>query len=116
MLSARWAVAAEPLPDHEAKPVLPDPAARLHISRTTFLARGTAFGWERTLVAEIDGRVVGMAARFPQSEWARLRLRTGVAMLGAAGPRYVVPLIRRGRLEERAMAPIPPGRMYVMSL
>lgn len=96
--------------------IVADPSARLRIARATFLARGTAFGWERTLVADLGGRVVGMAARFARSEWSRLRLRTGIAMLGAAHARDIVPLIRRGRLEERAIAPIPPGRMYVMSL
>jgi ribosomal protein S18 acetylase RimI-like enzyme len=96
--------------------IVRDPAARLEIARRTFLARGTAFGWERTLVAERDGTVLGMGARFLDHEWPRLRLRTGTVMLGAAGPRYVVPLLRRARIEERVMAPIPPGRCYVTSL
>jgi ribosomal protein S18 acetylase RimI-like enzyme len=96
--------------------IVADPRARFDIARRTFLARGTGFGWERTLVAEHGGRVVGMVARFTDREWPRLRLKTGMVMLAAAGPRYAIPLIRRGRLEERTMAPIPSGRIYVMSL
>jgi ribosomal protein S18 acetylase RimI-like enzyme len=96
--------------------IVGDPRVRLQVARRTFLARATGFGWERTLVAVEDRRVVGMAARFPDTEWPRLRVRTGVVMLAAAGPRHAVPLIRRARVEERIMAPIPSGRVYVMSL
>ena len=96
--------------------IVGDPRIRFQIARDTFRARDTGFGWERTIVAVRSGEVVGMAARFRDAEWPRLRLRTGMVMLRAAGPRFAIPLIRRGRVEERTMTAIPPGRMYVMSL
>jgi ribosomal protein S18 acetylase RimI-like enzyme len=96
--------------------IVADGRTRFHVARRTFAARGTGFGWERSLVADGGGSVVAMVARFPDTDWPRLRIRTGAVMLAAAGPRYAIPLLRRGRIEERAMAPIGPGRMYVMSL
>lgn len=97
--------------------IIGDRDARARIARATFEATGTGFSHERTLVAFRDGHgVIGMVSRFTHDEWPKLRTRTGLVMMRAAGLRYGIDLLRRGRVEERLMPAIPPGRMYVMAL
>jgi ribosomal protein S18 acetylase RimI-like enzyme len=92
------------------------PEVALRVSRASFVAGGTSFGHERSLIAEIDERAVGLLARFPGNEWPRLRVRTGLVMLRAAGLRHGASLIRRGRMEDRLMPQIPSDVLFVMSL
>lgn len=96
--------------------VIASRAARLRVTRQVFLSRATAFGFERTLVADLQGEVAGMVARFSDAEWPALRVRTGVVMVAAAGPLHWPAIVRRGVVEERAMPPIAPSRLYVIAL
>jgi hypothetical protein len=72
------------------------PAAR-RLARAAFRAKGTGFGFDRTLVAEVDGAVVGEIIRFAGSQWnRRSQARTGLVLLRAAGcgtpgPRFPLP-------------------------
>jgi len=96
--------------------ILPTRAIALRVARSAFLAEGSALGFRRTVIAEVEGRVTGIMIRFPGQEWPRLRVRTGLAMLRGAGFRYGLTLVRRGRVEERGMVPIPIDCVYLMSL
>ena len=96
--------------------VIADVAARHRIACAAFSARGTGFSFERTLVAESDGQVVGLLARVAGTSWPQTRVRTGMVMLRAAGIRWGPSLVRLGRLEERDMQPVAEDVLYVVSL
>jgi ribosomal protein S18 acetylase RimI-like enzyme len=96
--------------------IFPDPAAALRVARAAFLAAGSAMGCDRALVAEDADGVVGFMARFPGSQWPRLRVLTGLSMVRATLPFDTVALLRRGRAQDRGMAPIASTSLYVMSL
>ena len=96
--------------------MIADVAARHRIARAAFSARGTGFSFERTLVAESDGQVVGLLARVAGTSWPQTRVRTGIVMLRAAGIRWGPSLVRLGRLEERDMQPVGEDVVYVVSL
>ena len=96
--------------------MITDVAARRRIARAAFSARGTGFSFERTLVAESDGQVVGLVARVLGTSWPQTRVRTGMVMLRAAGIRWGPSLVRLGRLEERDMQPVGEDVLYVVSL
>jgi ribosomal protein S18 acetylase RimI-like enzyme len=93
-----------------------DRAKALRVARAAFLAADSALGYERALVAEDDRAVVAFMARFPGSQWSRLRVSTGLAMVRASLPFGAVTLLRRGRAQDRGMAPIASTSLYVMSL
>jgi ribosomal-protein-alanine N-acetyltransferase len=93
-----------------------DDVAALRVARAAFRSGRTAFSWTRVLVAEDEGRVVGEMARFPGSDWRRLRIPTGLVMLAAAGPVGAVRLIHRGRREDRSMETVPREGLFVLSL
>ena len=95
--------------------ILGDRRAALRAARAAFLVGDTGLGWNRSLVADEGGIVVGLAARLPGSEWSRLRVRTGLAMLvGARGRAHR--LVWRGAVYDRAVPTIPADVLYVMSL
>ena len=96
--------------------MITDLAARLRIARAAFSARGTGFSFERTLVADRDGQVLGLVARVPGAAWPQTRIRTGMVMLRAAGIRWGPSLVKLGRLEERDMRPVGDDVLYVVSL
>jgi ribosomal protein S18 acetylase RimI-like enzyme len=93
-----------------------DRARVFRVARAAFLAAGSAMGCDRALVAEDDGGVVGFMARFPGSQWPRLRVSTGLAMVRASLPFDTLALLRRGRAQDRGMAPVASTSLYVMSL
>jgi ribosomal protein S18 acetylase RimI-like enzyme len=95
--------------------IFPPRVAR-RVSGAAFAARGTSFGYERSLMAEVEGEAVGLIARFPGAEWPRLRIRTGMVMLRAAGFRHGPALIRRGRVEDHLMPRVPSDVLFVSSL
>jgi ribosomal protein S18 acetylase RimI-like enzyme len=92
------------------------PAAR-RLARAAFKAAGTGFGFDRTLVAEIEGSVVGQVIRFAGSQWNRTtQARTGLVLLRAAGWRFGRRVIREGIRHSRASVPIPWDGLYVISI
>ncbi len=102
-------------PDGLRELVADEPAA-LRMARAAFLARGSAMSFERALVADDAGAVVGQIVRFPGALWPSLRVRAGLAMLRVAGPRAAVRLVWRGPVEDALVAPLAPDVLYVMSL
>jgi len=96
--------------------VVGDRPAAHRIATAAFTAEGSGFSFQRSLVAEDHGRVIGQLIRFPGADWAGLRARTGVVMLRAAGVRVGIRLLWRGPVEERLVPPLPPHGLYVMSL
>jgi hypothetical protein len=96
--------------------LLRDRRVALRVARAAFRARRSGYGYERALVADVDGSVAGQIIRFSGEQWATLRTRTGLVMVRAAGPRRGLRLIRHGRTEERMMPPIAQDSLYVLSL
>jgi len=88
--------------------VVGDRPAAHRIATAAFTAEGSGFSFQRSLVAEDHGRVIGQLIRFPGADWAGLRARTGVVMLRAAGVRVGIRLLWRGPVE--AIAPGWRGR------
>jgi ribosomal protein S18 acetylase RimI-like enzyme len=87
------------------------------VAEAAFRARGSGFGFDRTLVAEIDGSVVGQIIRFSGADWNRkTQTRTGLTMVLAAGWRYGASVIREGRRHARVTPPVPADSLYVISL
>jgi ribosomal protein S18 acetylase RimI-like enzyme len=94
-----------------------DLVAARRLARAAFRAAGTGFGFDRTLVAEADGSVIGQVIRFPGSEWNRAtQVRTGIVLLGAAGWRFGRRVVREGIRHARASLPIAWDSLYVISL
>jgi len=92
------------------------PAAR-RLARAAFKAAGTGFGFDRTLVAEVEGSVVGQVIRFAGSQWNRTtQARTGLVLLRAAGWRFGRRVIREGIRHAAASVPIAWDSLYVISL
>lgn len=87
--------------------ILGDEAAALRMARAAFLATGSAMSFERTLVHEGPGGIDGQIVRFDTSEWARRRVRSGLAMLR---------VVWLGPVEEALIPPMPEGALYVFSL
>jgi ribosomal protein S18 acetylase RimI-like enzyme len=88
----------------------------LRVARAAFASRGSGFGHEQALVAEVEGSVAGQIIRFSGAQWTKMRTRTGLVMVWAAGPRFGLRLMRQGRVEERVMPPISQDSLYVISL
>jgi ribosomal protein S18 acetylase RimI-like enzyme len=87
------------------------------VAASVFTARGSGFGFDRTLVAEVDGTVVGQVIRFAGADWDRkTQTRTGLVMVRAAGWRFAVSVIREGRRHARVTPPVPADSLYVISL
>jgi ribosomal protein S18 acetylase RimI-like enzyme len=95
--------------------VLGSREAGLRAARASFLARRSIHSHRFALVAEMEGRVVGLAVAVPGRMWRRLRIRTGLTLLLAAPARGPW-LVRRGRVLDRLIAPVPPDSLYVSSL
>ena len=92
------------------------PAAR-RLARAAFRTGGSGFGFDRTLVAEVDGAVAGQIIRFAGSQWnRRIQARTGLVLLRAAGLRFGRRVVREGLRHARASVPIAWDTLYVISL
>ncbi len=96
--------------------IVGDRTAALRMARAAFLGTGTAFSYRQTLVAERDGAVFGEVARVPGVAWGRIRIRTGLVMLRAAGPRFGARLGWRGSVESRLTPRVERDSVYVVSL
>jgi ribosomal protein S18 acetylase RimI-like enzyme len=87
------------------------------VAEAAFRARGSGFGFDRTLVGEIGGSVVGQIIRFSGADWNRkTQTRTGLMMVLAAGWRFGASVIREGRRHARVTPPVPADSLYVISL
>jgi ribosomal protein S18 acetylase RimI-like enzyme len=86
----------------------------LRVASAAFRSAATAVSHRRTLVAERDGAAVGQVVRFPGEDWARLRVRTGLSMMWAAGRRAAT-LVWRGRSFEAIMPPLLDDEVFIMS-
>lgn len=87
------------------------------VAGAAFRARGSGFGFDRALVAEIDGSVVGQIIRFSGANWNRkTQTRTGLVIVRAAGWRYGASVISEGMRHARVTPPVPTDSLYVISL
>jgi ribosomal protein S18 acetylase RimI-like enzyme len=93
-----------------------DEAVGARLAKAAFRSTGSVFSHNLSTVAVLGGRVVGIVVTATADEWRRRRIRTGLAMLGAAGVRSGWRLIRRGPLEERLMPPIAAGALYLAAM
>jgi ribosomal protein S18 acetylase RimI-like enzyme len=94
-----------------------DRGAGRRVAASVFTARGSGFGFDRALVAEVDGSVVGQVIRFAGADWDRkTQTRTGLVMVRAAGWRFAASVIREGRRHARVTPPVPADSLYVISL
>ena len=89
--------------------------AALRVARSTFRSKHTLYSFRNAMVAEDEERVVGMLVAIPGSAWPRLRVTTGMVMVGAA-PHRAPGLIRRGGVLDRLTPPAPADSLYVSSL
>jgi ribosomal protein S18 acetylase RimI-like enzyme len=96
--------------------MLGDRAAARPVARAAFRSRRSVLGFDRAMVADEGGRVVGLMVAVPGGEWARRRVPTGMAMLRGAGPRHAWRVFRRGRLEEMLVPPVPLDALHVVAL
>ena len=78
--------------------------AALRVARSTFRSKHTLYSFRNAMVAEDEGRLVGM-----------LVVTTGLVMVGAA-PHRAPGLIRRGGVLDRLTPPAPADSLYVSSL
>ena len=100
---------------------LPDLVGNPRVARrmagAAFRASGSGFGFDRTLVAEIDGSVVGQIIRFSGADWNRkTQTYTGVVVVRAAGWRFGRRLIREGIRHAQVSPSVPSDSLYVISL
>jgi ribosomal protein S18 acetylase RimI-like enzyme len=87
------------------------------VAASVFTARGSGFGFDRALMAEVDGSVVGQIIRFEGEDWNRkTQTRTGLVMVRAAGWRFALSVIREGRRHARVTPPVAADSRYVISL
>jgi ribosomal protein S18 acetylase RimI-like enzyme len=96
--------------------MLGDRKAARRAARAAFTARRSIFGADRTLLADEGGRVVGLIVTVAGDEWRRRRVPTGLAMLRGAGVRKAWRVVRRGRLEEMLVPPVPADALHVVAL
>jgi ribosomal protein S18 acetylase RimI-like enzyme len=93
-----------------------DPRVALRLARSAFTVAGSGFGYDRTLVAEVDGSIVGQIIRFSGAEWdRRAQSRTGMALMRAARLRFWR-VVREGLRHARVTHPIAWDSLYVISL
>jgi ribosomal protein S18 acetylase RimI-like enzyme len=93
-----------------------DSRVALRLAKAAFTVERSGFGYDRTLVAEVDGSIVGQAIRFSGAEWGRrAQSRTGMALLRAAGLRFGR-VLREGIRHARFTHPIAWDSLYVISL
>jgi ribosomal protein S18 acetylase RimI-like enzyme len=95
---------------------LPDAGAAIDVARAAFGARSSVLSHRFGLVVEDHGELVGLAIRLPGRDWRRLRLPSGLVMLRAAGRRHAGTLVRRGRIQDRLIPPIPLDAMFVPAM
>lgn len=89
----------------------------LRMAGAAFRAKGSGFGFDRALVAEIDGSVVGQIIRFSGTNWNRkTQTRTGLVMVRSAGWRFGGSVIREGMRHARVTPPVSGDSLYVISL
>jgi ribosomal protein S18 acetylase RimI-like enzyme len=93
-----------------------DEVAAMRLAITVFRSPRSVFSRDLSTVAVAGDRVVGIVVAATAGQWRSRRIRTGLAMLAAAGPRTGWRLIRRGPIEERLMPPIPAGALYVAAM
>jgi ribosomal protein S18 acetylase RimI-like enzyme len=94
-----------------------DHRVALRLARSAFKVAGSGFGYDRTLVAEVDGSIVGQVIRFSGADWdRRAQSRTGLALVRAAGVRFASRVIREGIRHGRVTAQIAWDSLYVISL
>jgi ribosomal protein S18 acetylase RimI-like enzyme len=96
--------------------MLGDPPAARRAAGAAFRSRRSVFGSDRTHVAEIDGRVVGLVVTVPGPEWPRRRVLTGVAILLGAGLRRAWRVVRRGPFQELLVPPVPPDALHIVAV
>jgi ribosomal protein S18 acetylase RimI-like enzyme len=92
---------------------LPDQRAAAQVAGAAFRSRTSVLSHRFVLVVEDDGAVIGLAVRLPGREWRRLRVPSGLVMMRAAGRRHVRTLLRRGRIQDRLIPPVPRDAMFV---
>jgi ribosomal protein S18 acetylase RimI-like enzyme len=87
------------------------------VASAAFRAARSGFGFDRTLVAEIDGSVVGQVIRFSGADWNRkTQTYTGLLMVRAAGWRFGRRVIREGMRHAKVTPPVSSDSLYVISL
>jgi ribosomal protein S18 acetylase RimI-like enzyme len=92
---------------------LPDQLAATEVAAAAFRSRTSVLSHRFVLVVEDVGAVIGLAVRLPGREWRRLRVPSGLVMMRAAGRRHAKTLIRRGRVQDRLIPPVPRDTMFV---
>jgi ribosomal protein S18 acetylase RimI-like enzyme len=92
---------------------LPDQRAAAHVAEAAFRSRTSVLSHRFVLVVEDGGVVIGLAVRLPGREWRRLRVPSGLVMVRAAGRHHATTLIRRGRVQDRLIPPVPRDAMFV---
>jgi ribosomal protein S18 acetylase RimI-like enzyme len=95
---------------------LPDPRTATDVARAAFGARASVLSHRFVLVVEDEGAVIGLAVRLPGRDWRRLRVASGVVMIRAAGRRHAATLVRRGRMQDRLIPPVPRDAMFVPAM
>jgi len=100
---------------------LPDlvgnPRVARRMAEAVFRASGSGFGFDRTLVAEIDGSVVGQIIRFSGADWTRkTQTYTGLVVVRAAGWLFGRHVIREGIRHAQVTPSVPSDSLYVISL
>jgi ribosomal protein S18 acetylase RimI-like enzyme len=95
--------------------VLGSGRAALHAARTAFRSKHTFYSCRYAHAAEEDDGLVGMLVAIPGAAWPRLRVTTGLVMVGAA-PHRAPLLIRRGRVLDRLTPAVPADSLYISSI
>jgi ribosomal protein S18 acetylase RimI-like enzyme len=103
----------EPIPS--LVDVLGSPRAALQVARTTFRSNHTIYSCRFAVAVENEGRLLGMLVAVPGATWPRLRVTTGLVMVGAA-PHRAPWLIRRGRVLDRLTPAVPADSLYISSV
>jgi ribosomal protein S18 acetylase RimI-like enzyme len=83
------------------------------VARGVFEAGRTVLSHRHAVIAEDEGRPVGLMVRLSGRAWHRLRLSTGLAMMRAAGPAETPGLVRRGRIQDRLIPSVDRNALYV---
>lgn len=87
-----------------------------HAAEACYRADRTMFGARFGMVAEEDGEISGIVLAFPGTQWASLKLGTGVMLARSAGVPHAADLVKRARVLDRLHPAVPRDALYVSAL